>query len=424
MIRTAYRHAAAALVAAVLVSSALLMAPVPAGAAGNPYSTYEFHFVNGMILTGSTEGGRGFEAPVFDTGFTIHVSCSAVFEDGWSSTGAFPNPAENPDWEIDSYRIERHKADGSFHFACEEPWKETTTTTVPVPSTSTTTPPVTTSTTVPATSTSTTTPPVTTSTTVPATSTSTTTPPVTTSTTVPATSTSTTVPRVATSTTASPSTTVPVSTASTVHESTPTTVVAGALGSIGDRVWIDVDGFGGQDAGEPGVAGVTVRLFEATSGSVVGQMVTDADGFYRFEGVPGGEYFLEFVIDSLPVDYYITTPDAVLDDLDSDGDEITGRTAVFVLGSGATDLTRDLGVYLQQVSPVLLTAQVETSTTSGAATGVTVETLPLTGISTSGLAVPAGFMVLVGMALLLVAGRMRPQNSACGEPEPSRIWEA
>ena len=32
-------------------------------------------------------------------------------------------------------------------------------------------------------------------------------------------------------------------------------------GSIGDRLWIDADGDGVQDAGEAGLSGVTVRLF-------------------------------------------------------------------------------------------------------------------------------------------------------------------
>lgn len=50
---------------------------------------------------------------------------------------------------------------------------------------------------------------------------------------------------------------------------------------IGDRVWRDTDGDGIQDAGEPGVAGVTVRLYDA-AGALVSTAVTDVNGQYRF----------------------------------------------------------------------------------------------------------------------------------------------
>ena len=36
----------------------------------------------------------------------------------------------------------------------------------------------------------------------------------------------------------------------------------GATGAIGDRLWVDVDGDGVQDPGEPGLGGVTVKLLQ------------------------------------------------------------------------------------------------------------------------------------------------------------------
>ncbi|MCB1227925.1 MAG: putative Ig domain-containing protein [Verrucomicrobiales bacterium] len=50
---------------------------------------------------------------------------------------------------------------------------------------------------------------------------------------------------------------------------------------IGNRVWKDLDGNGRQDAGEPGIANVTVELLDATS-AVLETATTDADGAYIF----------------------------------------------------------------------------------------------------------------------------------------------
>ena len=58
------------------------------------------------------------------------------------------------------------------------------------------------------------------------------------------------------------------------------TVQALANGTIGDRVWWDVDGDGEQDAGEPGISGVDVTL--APGGSTT----TNASGLYTFTVAP------------------------------------------------------------------------------------------------------------------------------------------
>lgn len=52
---------------------------------------------------------------------------------------------------------------------------------------------------------------------------------------------------------------------------------------IGNRVWRDNNNNGVQDPGEPGIAGVQVRLFNS-SNVVVGTAVTDANGEYYFVG--------------------------------------------------------------------------------------------------------------------------------------------
>jgi len=55
---------------------------------------------------------------------------------------------------------------------------------------------------------------------------------------------------------------------------------------LGDRVWVDWDADGAQDDGEPGMAGVTVRLLNE-AGAEIYTTVTDAEGEYHFADVAG-----------------------------------------------------------------------------------------------------------------------------------------
>jgi hypothetical protein len=56
---------------------------------------------------------------------------------------------------------------------------------------------------------------------------------------------------------------------------------------IGNRVWRDNDGDGIQDAGEPGIPGVTVRLFKGGSLVTGATAVTDPNGEYYFSSAAG-----------------------------------------------------------------------------------------------------------------------------------------
>ncbi len=53
---------------------------------------------------------------------------------------------------------------------------------------------------------------------------------------------------------------------------------------IGDIVWQDLNRNGVQESGEPGLPGVTVDLYDVTGAEVVGQAVTDHNGYYQFGG--------------------------------------------------------------------------------------------------------------------------------------------
>ena len=59
--------------------------------------------------------------------------------------------------------------------------------------------------------------------------------------------------------------------------------------TIGNQVFVDVNGNGSFGAGEPGIAGVTVALKNA-AGKVIATTVTDSAGQYSFPGLPNGTY--------------------------------------------------------------------------------------------------------------------------------------
>ena len=63
---------------------------------------------------------------------------------------------------------------------------------------------------------------------------------------------------------------------------------------LGDFVWVDLDGDGIQDVGEPGLAGVTVTLVgtDGLGNAVSLSDVTDASGAYGFANLAPGTYTL------------------------------------------------------------------------------------------------------------------------------------
>jgi hypothetical protein len=115
-------------------------------------------------------------------------------------------------------------------------------------------------------------------------------------------------------------------------------------GSIGDFVWSDLDADGVQDPGEPGLAGVTVKLFKTAGSLLVGSpVVTGANGAYSFSDLVAGSYYLEFTLPGGAL--ALTTADTGGDDaLDSDADPLTGRTVTLALSEGQTLGTVDCGV--------------------------------------------------------------------------------
>ena len=112
--------------------------------------------------------------------------------------------------------------------------------------------------------------------------------------------------------------------------------------SIGDRFTEDRNGNGVQDAGDPGIGGVTVNLLNA-GGAVIGTTTTDANGNYLFTGLKPGTYSVAFV---KPAGTVFSPQDQGGNDLtDSDANPATGITAPRLVTSGTTDRSVDASIY-------------------------------------------------------------------------------
>ncbi len=121
--------------------------------------------------------------------------------------------------------------------------------------------------------------------------------------------------------------------------------------SLGDRVWLDLNGNGIQDPAEPGLDGVTVSLWGVDDdGNPVGTVtaplttVTAGGGLYLFDELPAGTYNVGFDDSTLTATQRWTGQDVGADDADSDGDPSTGVVTGVVLGPNTDIDTVDQGV--------------------------------------------------------------------------------
>jgi SdrD B-like domain/Secretion system C-terminal sorting domain len=130
-----------------------------------------------------------------------------------------------------------------------------------------------------------------------------------------------------------------------------------ALASLGDKVFLDNSTAipnGVQDAGEPGVAGVTVTLYAANGTTVVATTVTDAYGNYLFDNLTPATYVVGF---TLPANYQFTNNTNTTDDGNttgagataasqngSDANATTGKTYGVVLSAGENNRNIDAGI--------------------------------------------------------------------------------
>ncbi|MFJ4223666.1 SdrD B-like domain-containing protein [Microbacterium sp. NPDC089695] len=122
--------------------------------------------------------------------------------------------------------------------------------------------------------------------------------------------------------------------------------IVARLFAVGDHVWFDSDRNGRQGAGEKPVSGMTVTLFAADGspardwrGRPVPPVTADRRGHYVFDGLPAGDYFVEF--SGVPVGYRFTNQG---DDgtTDSNASRV-GRTPVFTFGDAVEGMRTTVG---------------------------------------------------------------------------------
>lgn len=117
-----------------------------------------------------------------------------------------------------------------------------------------------------------------------------------------------------------------------------------ASAQLGDFVWHDRNANGIQDAGEPGIPGATVTLYQCGSGAPLGSTSTDGDGVYLFQDLAAGSYYVRF---SRPAGYDYPSPrdQGANDAVDSDADPFSGETDCVTLAEGEINRTLDAGFY-------------------------------------------------------------------------------
>jgi hypothetical protein len=128
--------------------------------------------------------------------------------------------------------------------------------------------------------------------------------------------------------------------------------------SVGDFVWNDQDGLGIQNPTEPGVSGILVSLYDATSNLPIGTAVTDGNGKYLINKIPvaaaGTSFYIIF--SNLPASALFTsqTDNVTAGDatLGSDANTATGKTSNFTLTAGQYLSTVDAGIKNVQLLPI------------------------------------------------------------------------
>ena len=127
-------------------------------------------------------------------------------------------------------------------------------------------------------------------------------------------------------------------------------------GIWGDFVWLDNNKDGIQDAGEPGVPGVTVTLYSASGStpnpatdSQIGYTITDGNGKYLFTNLQPGNYYAVFTV---PPGYTTSPNTRPTNNANGSEGPISG---IYPIAAGQDDRTHDLGIYLSPDCSVKIT---------------------------------------------------------------------
>jgi uncharacterized repeat protein (TIGR01451 family) len=117
-----------------------------------------------------------------------------------------------------------------------------------------------------------------------------------------------------------------------------TQVVTPNSAAIGNLVWLDEDGNGYQDAGETGIANITVELWNAGHTSLLASTITDASGNYIFKNIAAGTYQVDVLNSSLPAGLVQTRIPGGSGDFINKSDPYT-----LIIAAGSENLQADFG---------------------------------------------------------------------------------
>lgn len=126
---------------------------------------------------------------------------------------------------------------------------------------------------------------------------------------------------------------------------TPTPTPEPEKANLGDFVWRDNNKNGIQDDGEPGIEGITVKLYTETGTEPLETQQTDELGNYSFRNIDAGNYIVEF--GDFPSYARSGANLGSNNEKDSDANIETGKTEVITLTAGQTDNSWDAGYYMQ-----------------------------------------------------------------------------
>ncbi|SDJ16746.1 Cna protein B-type domain-containing protein [Frankineae bacterium MT45] len=172
--------------------------------------------------------------------------------------------------------------------------------------------------------------------------------------------------------------------------------------SVGDYVWVDKNHNGIQDAGEKGLAGVTLTLTDSKgqpvtdlNGVAVAPTKSDANGKYGFSNLPPGTYTVSVLASTVPAGYQTTITGAGTRDTDSSN----GSATSLALTGGDSDLSLDFGFFATEsgVDAIALTPPPSSGT----------DDLAMTGFNSVGPLALAVAMLGLGIGFLLSAQRRR-----------------
>jgi hypothetical protein len=188
--------------------------------------------------------------------------------------------------------------------------------------------------------------------------------------------------------------------------------------SVGDFVWVDRDKDGVQDAGEPGIQGVVLKLtgpggtpVTDVNGDPVGPVTTDANGSYSFGLLPvlaAGQHYtvtIDQAASAVALAPYVSTQSGA--GTPADDSSTNSAESVDLTTDGDHDGTLDFGFVLAPT-----TRPGGTSNPPGSGLALTGSGLAFTGATLSAVTIGMGMLTLLAGAVLVFVGRRRAARGA------------